>query len=156
VATLFIACGLQGSGKTTLAKRLERERSALRLTADDWLHEVHPGLSGDALDALRDPVERVQWRTALRVLELDCNVVLDWGLWSKHERDHYRSQARAVGAGVVLCVLDPPIDELWQRLSRRNTAGKEGAFLITRAALERASRLFQRPTPDELALFDPL
>jgi hypothetical protein len=38
-------------------------------------------LPGDALDGLRDPVERVQWKTALRVLELGCNVVLDWGLW---------------------------------------------------------------------------
>lgn len=35
--TLFLMCGLPGSGKTTLAKQLERERSALRLTPDEWL-----------------------------------------------------------------------------------------------------------------------
>ncbi|WP_285485705.1 AAA family ATPase [Amycolatopsis taiwanensis] len=105
---------------------------------------------------LRGPVERVQWTTALRVLLLGCNVVLDWGLWSRPERDHYRTQARAMSASVVLCVLDSPIEELWQRLSRRNHAAQPGTFEITRAALERASRLFQRPEPDELALFDPL
>ncbi|WP_302061230.1 AAA family ATPase [Streptomyces sp. A3M-1-3] len=33
MSTLFITCGLPGSGKTTLARRLEQEQSALRLTA---------------------------------------------------------------------------------------------------------------------------
>jgi predicted kinase len=34
-------CGLPGSGKTTLAKRLERERRALRFTPDDWIEALH-------------------------------------------------------------------------------------------------------------------
>ncbi len=80
MTTLFLTCGLQGSGKTSLAKRLEIEHSALRLTADEWLHELHPGVSGVELDALRDPVELVQWRVATRALELGCDVILDWGL----------------------------------------------------------------------------
>jgi predicted kinase len=46
VSTLFLTCGLPGSGKTTLARSLEQEYSALRLTADEWLHELHPGVSG--------------------------------------------------------------------------------------------------------------
>ncbi|WP_371095634.1 AAA family ATPase [Streptomyces sanglieri] len=87
MSILFLTCGLPGSGKTTLARRLEREWSALRLTADEWLHELHPNLSGDELDAMRDPVERVQWSVAVRVLETGGNVVLDWGVWAREERD---------------------------------------------------------------------
>lgn len=157
VATLFITCGLQAAGKTTLAKRLEQEQSALRLTADEWLRELHPALAGAELEPLRDPVERVQWGTAIRALDLGCNVVLDWGLWSRQERDHYRSKARALGARVVLCVLDPPIDERWERLSLRNVGLPDDSYLpITWAELEATAALFQRPTPEELALFDPL
>jgi len=65
-ATLFITCGLQGAGKTTLAMRLEQEQSALRLTADQWLRELHPGLSGLELEPMGEHVERVQWNTAVR------------------------------------------------------------------------------------------
>ena len=36
VATLHLMVGLPCSGKTTLAKQLEQERSALRLTPDEW------------------------------------------------------------------------------------------------------------------------
>ena len=81
-ATLFLTCGLQGSGKTILAGRLEKQHGALRLTADEWLRHLHAELSESELDQLRDRVEHLQWATALRALELGCNVVLDWGLWA--------------------------------------------------------------------------
>jgi predicted kinase len=154
--TLYLTCGLPGSGKTTLARRLEQDIPALRLTADEWLHELYPGISTPDAETgpFRSRVERLQWMTALRVLSLGRPVILDWGLWAKEERDLYRTGARAVGARVVLCLLDPPVEELWDRLSRRNADRPFGAFEITKAALLRWSALFQRPTADELALYD--
>ena len=154
---LYLTCGLPGSGKTTLAKRLEREVPALRLTADEWLHELYPDITTSEAEAgpFRGRVERVQWPIAVRVLKLGCNMVLDWGIWTREERDLYRTSAREVGARVILCLLDPPVDDLWNRLSRRNADRPFGAFEITKVELLRWSKLFQRPTADELALYDP-
>jgi predicted kinase len=154
VTTLFLTCGLQGSGKTTLAKRLETEHAALRLTADEWLHVLHPGVSGAELDSLREPVERVQWDVARRALELGCNVILDWGLWSREERDQYRLAARALGARVVLCLVEATPEELFERLSRRNADAPRGTFYISESRLDESIALFDRPTPEERALFD--
>ena len=155
--TLFLTCGLPGSGKSTLATRLEQEVPALRLTADEWLHELYPTITTAEAEegALRSRVEPLQWKLALRALQLGCDVVLDWGLWSREERDLYRTGARDAGARVVLCLLDPPVDELWARLSRRNADRPFGAFEITKEALLRWAKLFQRPTAEELALYDP-
>jgi predicted kinase len=36
MATLHLMIGLPGSGKTTLAKKLEAELGALRLTPEEW------------------------------------------------------------------------------------------------------------------------
>lgn len=154
--TLYLTCGLPGSGKTTLAKRLEREAPALRLTGDEWMHKLYPGISTPEAETgpCRSRVEGLQWAIALRALQLGCNVVVDWGVWSKKERDICRTRAREVGARVVLCLLDVPIDELWNRLSRRNADLPVGTFDIPREALLRWSDRFQRPTDDELALYD--
>ena len=35
--TLIVICGLPGAGKTTLAKQIEHDLPALRLTPDDWM-----------------------------------------------------------------------------------------------------------------------
>src|ERR1700730_9936253 len=65
--TLLLLCGLPGSGKTTLAKKLERERHALRLSPDEWLWS----LSIDLYDeAKRTAVEILQWDIAARALAL--------------------------------------------------------------------------------------
>jgi len=167
VATLFITCGVPASGKTTLAKRLEAEEHAVRLTADEWLHELYPSESDDALDASgplaerlrwvnahRPLVEQLQWALALRALDLGVNVVLDWGLWTREERDHYRTEAQDRGMRVVLCVLDPSREELVRRLNDRNAALPAGTFRIDEELLDYGLERFERPTSAELALFD--
>jgi predicted kinase len=155
--TLYLTCGLPGSGKSTLARRLEHEVPALRLTADEWLHELYPTITTEEAEegTLRGRVEALQWPLALRALRLGCDVVLDWGLWAREERDLYRTGARDIGARVVLCLLDPPVDELWTRLSRRNAERPFGAFEISKESLLRWATRFQRPTAEELALYDP-
>lgn len=154
--TLYLTCGLPGSGKTSLAKMIEQEAPALRLTADDWLHALYPGISTPEAETgpCRERVESLQWQIALRAIRLECNVVVDWGVWSRAERDTFREEARAAGARVVLCVLDLPFDELWDRVSRRNAELPAGTFDISREDLLKWSKLFEPPTAEELALYD--
>jgi hypothetical protein len=143
--------GLPGSGKTTRAKALEAEGCALRLTPDEWIVALY----GDDLDrphrdAVRDPVEAVQWQVAKRALSLGCNVVLDWGFWSQAERRDYRRQAEALGARVRVIFLDACTDELWTRISRRDESAG-GTLGITKAELEQWSSMFEPPTDEEVS-----
>jgi predicted kinase len=161
VATLFITCGVTGAGKTTVAKRLEVEHKALRLTADEWLHELYRdddlarlNENGDLRAPHRPQVERIQWALALRALGLGMNVVLDWGLWTREERDRYRIEAQGRGIRVVLCVLDASREELLRRLAARNSDLPAGTFRIDETQLERALGWFERPGASEMALFD--
>jgi predicted kinase len=155
--TLYLTCGLPGSGKTSLARIIEHEAPALRLTGDDWMHALYPGLSTRQAETgpYRDRVESLQWQLALLAVRLQCNVVVDWGVWSRAERDTCRKEARAAGARAVLCFLDVPFDALWDRVSRRNAALPAGTFEISRLDLLRWSKLFEPPTAEELALYDP-
>lgn len=145
--TLFLICGLPGSGKTTLAKEIERERGALRLTPDEWMEFLF-GTGYE--EEKRAAVEAMQWEIAARVLQLGLDVVLDWGFWSRNERDDYRARAKALGADAVVRFLDVPIAKLWARIARRNTDLPPATFHIDEADLKLWSNSFEPPTADEL------
>ena len=149
--TLHLIVGLPGAGKTTLARRLGRDFRALRLTPDDWITTLYGASpSQPVLDAARDPVERLQWEVAARTLELGVSVVLDFGFWSRDERELFRSRAAALGARTQVHALIVPLDDLWARVERRNLALPPGAFHVTRGQLEKWWSLFEAPSDDEL------
>jgi len=149
--TLFLICGLPGSGKTTLARQLELSQPALRLSPDEWIVQLLADVTDTAeLDRLRTPVESIQWQVTKRVLTLGMDVVLEWGFWSREERAHYRAEAEALGARVELRYLEVGRDELWARLAKRNANLPPGTFIVTQDQLNLWWSWFEVPTADEL------
>jgi hypothetical protein len=149
--TLFLMVGLPGAGKTTLAKELEVEHDALRLTPDEWIPVLYgTDLDQATLDGVRDPVETMQWQVAARALQLGVNVILDFGFWGRGERDDYRARAAALDARTKVCFLDVPHEELSARLAARNADLPPGTFPVTQAQLDLWTGWFERPGPNEL------
>ena len=148
---LFLMCGLPGAGKTTRAKELEKEHHAVRLTPDDWLLAIHlPDWTREDHDALRTPLETLQWSVAKRLLELGINVIIDWGLWGRDERDELRKQAKKFGARVEVVFLNPPRDVLLERLAARRVGQSDLTFCVSDEELDLWAAGMQNPTPDDL------
>ena len=110
-------------------------------------------LSIDLYDeARRAKVEALQWQFAQDLLSLGLTVIIEWGTWGRSERHTLRTGARALGAAVELHYLPaPPVDVLLDRIQRRGLEHPP----IERDALVRWFEIFQAPTPEEMALFDP-
>ena len=144
--TLFIICGLPGSGKTTLARRLESERDALRLTPDEWMSRI----VGDGWDhERRAAVEAVMTDIATRVLQLGRSVVLDFGCWTRRERDELRGLARSVGARAETHYCMAPLAELQRRLSQRNPSLPPHTFVVTPQQVAEMFPHFEPQAPGE-------
>ncbi len=156
VPTLHLTCGLPGAGKTTLARRLEEQHGALRLTTDEWLLRLFTDeMTMAENERYRDRMEGQLLDLAMRVLSLGVDVVLDFGVWSRKEREEFRGRAAAVGARTELHFLDVPHDELVARLEQRNREQPAAVFRISAEQLRFWATLFEPPSADELLPRDP-
>jgi predicted kinase len=149
--TLHLIVGLPCAGKTTLARQLEQQHHALRLTPDEW----HIALFGNDLadpahDARHTTVEALMWGVAARALALGTNVILDFGFWARAERDDFRARAARLGAACVVHALVLPKAELLARLEARNAALPPGTFYISPTYMHQWYAIFQPPSADEL------
>ena len=135
-----------------LAKQLEISENALRLCPDEWIAPILADPNDIVeLDRLRSPIESVQWEVAKRALVLGVNVILEWGFWSKAERVYYRREAESLGARVELHYLNVELNELLDRLSKRNSDLPSSTFIVTKESLELWAKSFEPPDDDELS-----
>lgn len=145
--------GLPCSGKTTLAKQLEIEQKAIRLTPDEWQRYL---FGQDAThpehDERHTKIEELLWSIAASALGIGTDVILDFGLWTKSERDDFRERAAALNATTVIHYLNVPHDKLFARLEIRNNGAPDEVTYIPPAMLKEWISIFEVPDDKELEL----
>lgn len=145
--TLFIICGLPGSGKTTHSYSILAVHQAILLSPDEWLQELGRDLWDEEA---RAGVESLQWSVAKQMLEAGQSVIIDWGTWTRNERENLRSEAQSLGARVELHWLDQDVDVLWDRILRRAAESPP----ITLEQIESWAAQFEVPDQGEVELYD--
>nr|WP_281416188.1 AAA family ATPase [Deinococcus aestuarii] len=143
--------GYMGSGKTTLARRLEHELPALRFTIDEWIVALYgPDLNAEEFPVASRRVTAVlegQWK---RAVTLGIHVILDYGFWTRRGRDGLRAEASALGVPLTFYALELPEEEAWRRIRRRNL--EPGVLPIADETFTRLRPRFEPLGPDETAL----
>jgi len=147
---LVLFCGLPGSGKTTLARKLAEEMPAIRLNTDEWVADF--GFDPTYED-IHIKVQKRLWELAKELLQLGQDVVLENGLWTKAERGDKRREAKELDVQTEMHYLNVPLEELQRRLSERNAAGNHGVAVVTPEEVEKFAQIFESPDEGELALY---
>lgn len=147
---VYLLCGKTGSGKTTFARTLEQERGAVRFSADEWMIRLFGHHMERALfDARLRDCKTLIYDITERITRVGVDVVLDFGFWSRAERDAARARISSSGAAFVLYFFDATDDVLKERLKARNTDLPVGMFEITGEMFEDFARQFEPPAEDE-------
>lgn len=121
-ATVHLLHGLPGCGKTRFASQLAAERRCVHLSHDEWVVRLFGARPSPAqIEAVREPVHAMLWTYTSRIVGAGSDVVLDFGFWTRSERDQAREQVRRMGAAHLLYTFECSPDVAWERVKRRNS-----------------------------------
>ena len=155
MAKVIMTCGKICCGKTTYAEKLAQERHALILSIDRVMLALFPDGTGEMHDAYVQRTEQYLLSLSLQVLQCGTDVILDWGLWTREQRDRIREFYRTHGnIENEIHYLRIPQDEWERRIRKRNSAhaADPSSYFVDEGLLDKVESLFQEPEPDENVL----
>lgn len=85
--TAHLIIGFIGSGKTTFAKKLEKETGAVRFTKDEWMVRIFgnsfskDNFQNDKFHEYDSKMAKLATEMALRCLKAGTSVIIDDGFW---------------------------------------------------------------------------
>ncbi|MBK3603282.1 MULTISPECIES: ATP-binding protein [unclassified Streptomyces] len=150
----ILMSGLQGSGKTTLARALE-EAGFRRLCPDEEMFRRYGHYGRDfPRGQFRVREAPVLKDIALELQELLAaghEVVVDHGFWTPEERAQWAATVMEAGGEPVLIYLPVPHEVRWDRIQKRNEQSLVDANSIefSEEDLIRHAGRFCPPTDDE-------
>ena len=150
---LYILCGIPFSGKTTLAKAIEKEMGYVRVDLDEVKFEMY---SKDALDVdLKqedwDRVYQEMYKRIESLLRQGKTVIHDTGNFTRHERTLVKQIAEKVGGVEIYTIfVDTPYEIARQRLLTNRRKGKR--FDVSDKDFETTVREMETPGQDENTL----
>ncbi len=145
-----------GAGKTIFAKQLETNLPALRFTHDEWMRKLYgedPPL--EHFPTYHARVSELIGTLWPRCLELGLSVVLDFGFWTRFERDAVRARLRQMGVEHVLYALEVAEEVRWQRVEARNLLKESDSLFIARETFESLHRRVEPLEADEEHILVP-
>lgn len=145
-----LLCGFIGSGKTTFARKLEKETGAIRFTKDEWMVKIFGNTPPkDKFVEYDSKMTELTTETALRCLKSGTNVIIDGGFWYRKQRDEIHQTLKDMGVVAKLYFIDTPVDIMKTRTIKRSENIPIDSFSITEKEFNDYLKMFQPPTHDE-------
>lgn len=154
---IIAICGKICSGKSYYANQIKDKEKAVILSTDEATYALIENKQGEFYDAFAERVKKYLMQKAAEIVHAGCNVILDWGFWTKKERQETTKYFNSFCMEVEWHYMD--IDPLrWQTyLNERNTRIQNGAggsdFFVDKVLLEKLLSKFEEPTKEEIDIW---
>ena len=155
MASVIMTCGKICCGKSTYARKLQEERNAVILSIDEITLCLFPEGAGEKHDVYVLRAEQYLLSLSLQILRAGRDVILDWGLWSKAQRDRLRSFYAGQGIRSEIHYLKISPEEWENRIRKRNAQQKKeepASYLVDEGLLRKVEELFEEPSETETDL----
>ncbi len=153
MAKVYLICGKICCGKTTYANKICVENNAVLLSVDEITLALFGQHPGDKHDEYVERTEKYLLNKSVELISKDINVVLDWGFWTKAERESAKRFYKSRNIECELHYIDVS-DKTWKsRLHKRNNAvlaNETSAYYVDDNLAAKFASIFEVPSEDEI------
>lgn len=149
--TLYFFTGKMGAGKSTISKKIARDKNAILLSEDEILEQFYPNQIKTFDDYLTysnfiKPFIKSHVQNLLRV---DTNVVMDFPGNTQKQRKWLSNIASEINVSHKLIYLNISDETCLQRLKQRNIENPERANFDTLEMFNYVRQYFEKPNESE-------
>ena len=153
MAKVYLICGKICCGKTTYANKICAENNAVLLSVDEITLALFGQHCGDKHDEYVERTEKYLLNKSLELIENNINVVLDWGFWTKAERESAKGFYKSRNIEFELHYIDINEGTWKSRLNKRNNAvlaEETSAYYVDDNLAAKFASIFEVPSEDEI------
>ncbi len=144
----ILTCGKVCSGKSTLAKKLKAERNAVILSCDELMLSLFDEQLGEKHNETVRKSEEYLLKKSVEILECGIDVILDWGFWTKSERQQVREFYHSHGFDIEWHFLNISDEQQKRNILKRNSERDENTYFISEEMAEKFNSIFENPEND--------
>ena len=154
MSKIIAICGKICCGKSYYAKQIKEKENAVVLSTDEATYDLIDNEQGELYDVFAERVNKYLMKKAVEIVKAGCNVILDWGFWTKAERQETTKNFNQFGIDVEWHYVDIEQSRWKQLIEERNNKNKNGNggsnFYVDEGLMEKLLSKFEEPTRDEI------
>lgn len=156
MAKVILICGRLCCGKSTYAEKLVREHGGIILSVDEIMLAMFGQNAGSEHDRYTKRLQAYLLDKSVEILEAGCDVILDWGFWTREARCFAKEFYENRGIQWAFHYLDVEEGVRKQRIEKRNrevSVKGEQAYLVDEGLAVKAEALFEPPEQGEMQVW---
>lgn len=150
-------CGKICSGKSYYAKQIKEKENAVILSKDEATYELIDNKQGEFYNVFAERVNKYLMKKAVEIVKAGCNIILDWGFWTKAERQETTKYFNQFGIDVEWHYIDIEQTRWEQLIEERNIkiqSGNGGSDIyVDEGLLNKLLSKIEEPTRDEMDIW---
>lgn len=154
MSKIIAICGKICSGKSYYANQMKDKENAVILSTDEATYDLIDNEQGEFYNAFAERVNKYLMKKAIEIVNAGCNVILDWGFWTKGERQETTKYFNQFGIDVEWHYVDIELSRWQQLIDERNAKIQNGNggsdFYVDEGLMEKLLSKFEVPKRDEI------
>ena len=157
MAKVILICGKICCGKSYYAKDLKQKEKAVILSCDELTSILFDNNLGEKHDEMSKRIWLYLFKKSCDIVEAGCNVILDWGFWTKQNRDFAKKYFNDNNIKCEMHYIDVD-DKTWQKnIEERNKRVLEGNggsdYYLDEGLLKKLLSMWEKPSQNEIAVW---